>query len=80
MKKSYLILLACIGLICGIAYAQKYVVVNQGAKKTGYLLSKVDSITHTSNQVTINMAVAPPMMSSMLIALLSRPRRHRRVG
>lgn len=56
MKKSYLILLACIGLICGIAYAQKYVVVNQGAKKTGYLLSKVDSITHTSNQVTINMA------------------------
>ena len=53
MKKISLTLLIVFGMLFGIVYAQNYVVVNQGAKKTGFLMSKVNSITHDNCGVTI---------------------------
>ena len=53
MKKISLTLLIVFGMLFGIVYAQNYVVVNQGAKKTGFLMSKVNSIIHEDCGVTI---------------------------
>lgn len=57
MKKNSLILLIGFCVLFGIAYAQNYVVVNQGVKKTGFLMSKVNSINHDNCGVTIKTAV-----------------------
>ena len=53
MKKHILTLLIGIGVLFGIAYAQDYVIVNQGAHKFGFLTSKVASITHRGCDVVI---------------------------
>lgn len=55
MKKFILTLLAGLVLSFGAAYALNYVVVNQGTKKIGYLLSKVSAISHTNETVNIEM-------------------------
>ena len=53
MKKHILTLLIGIGVLFGIAYAQDYVIVNQGAQRFGFLTSKVTSITHRDCDVVI---------------------------
>ena len=58
MKKNILTLLAGLIISVGAAYAVNYVVVNQGVKKIGYLLSKVSAISHTSETVSIEMGDA----------------------
>lgn len=57
MKKKSLFLLIGFGVLFGIAFAQNYVVVNQGSKKTGFLMSKVNSITHDNCGVTVKTGV-----------------------
>lgn len=54
MKKQSFLLLIGFGVLFGIAFAQNYVVVNQGAKKTGFIMSDVNSITHNDCGVTIH--------------------------
>lgn len=54
MKKYILTLLIGIGVLVSIAYAQDYLVVNQGANKIGFILSQIESITHSGNTMTIN--------------------------
>lgn len=44
MKKSLAIIIMC--FVCCMAYAQKYIVVHQGANTQQFLLSEVDSISH----------------------------------
>lgn len=55
MKKYILTLLVGLNLFIGAAYALNYVVVNQGVKKIGYLLSKVDDISQIGKTVKIQM-------------------------
>lgn len=40
-------------ILCGVSYAQDYVTVYQGANKQQFLLSDIDSITHSNNN-TVN--------------------------
>lgn len=54
MKKYILTLLVGIGVLVSIAYAQDYLVVNQGGNKIGFILSQIESITHPDgNTMTI---------------------------
>lgn len=46
MKKSLLTLFVSLGVLCGIAYAQDFIVVNQGGNKIGFSLSDIDEISH----------------------------------
>ena len=46
MKKFILTLLISIGTLCGIAFAQDFLIINNGINKIGILLSEIESITH----------------------------------
>ncbi len=46
MKKFILTLLVGIGALCGIAFAQDFLIINNGNNKLGILLSEIESITH----------------------------------
>ncbi len=46
MKKFILTLLIGIGTLCGIAFAQDFLIINNGINKIGILLSEIESITH----------------------------------
>ena len=48
MKKYILTLLVGICALCGIAFAQDFLIVHNGANKFGMLLSEIESITHPS--------------------------------
>ena len=48
MKKYILTLFVGICALCGIAFAQDFLIVHNGANKFGMLLSEIESITHPS--------------------------------
>jgi len=53
MKKSILTTLVGLAVLCGLAYANDYVIINQGANRFGFLLTGDDEITHTNGN-TVN--------------------------
>jgi len=53
MKKYILSLIIGIGVLCGIAYAQDFIVVHQGDIKSMFSLPDVESITHADGNVNV---------------------------
>lgn len=51
MKRIFLYII--VSILCGISYAQDSIVVYQGTNTQKFLLSDIDSITHTGNNINI---------------------------